>query len=60
LSQHSPAAAARGHFYLGQSCYFLGDARTAIAEFIAAHSFYPEETAIWTQAALTKLGESTN
>jgi hypothetical protein len=54
---HSQNAVTRARFYLGQCCYFLGDARAALNEFTAVHTMYPEEAASWLQAALAKTGE---
>jgi tetratricopeptide (TPR) repeat protein len=54
---HSQNAAARAHFYLGQCYYFLGDARSALNEFMSVHSLFPDEAASWVQAALAKTGE---
>jgi hypothetical protein len=53
----SQNAAIRARFYLGQCYYFLGDARFALNEFMAVHSFYPDEVTSWVQAALAKTGE---
>jgi hypothetical protein len=54
---HSQSAAARARFYLGQCCYFMGDMRAALNEFMAVHALYPDEAASWVQAALAKTGE---
>lgn len=54
---HSQNAAARAHFYLGQCYYFTEDARSALNEFMAVHSLFPDEVASWVQAALAKTGE---
>jgi hypothetical protein len=54
---HSQNAAARAHFYLGQCYYFMDDARSALNEFMAVHSLFPDEAASWVQAALAKAGE---
>jgi hypothetical protein len=56
-SGRSAATAARARFYLGQCCYFLGDAKAALNEFMAVHPVYPVEAAVWVQAALSKIGE---
>ncbi|MDR1468417.1 MAG: hypothetical protein LBT00_03915 [Spirochaetaceae bacterium] len=57
LTTHSPNAAARARFYLGQCYYFSGDARSALNEFTAVHALFPNEAAAWVQAALSKAGE---
>jgi hypothetical protein len=54
---HSQNAVMRARFYLGQCCYFLDDARSALNEFAAVHTAYPNEAAGWLQAALAKAGE---
>jgi TolA-binding protein len=54
---HSQNAAVRAHFYLGQCYYFTNDARSALNEFMAVHTLFPDEAASWVQAALAKAGE---
>jgi hypothetical protein len=54
---HSQNAVTRARFYLGQCYYFQGDAQSALNEFAAVHTMYPDEAASWIQASLSKTGE---
>jgi hypothetical protein len=51
----SPKAAARAHYYLGESLAFTGSGRDAFFEFLSARDFYPLETKPWIDYVLSTL-----
>ncbi|MDR1909279.1 MAG: hypothetical protein LBQ35_05130 [Spirochaetaceae bacterium] len=51
----SPAAAARARFYRGQACYYSGEFREALFDFLLVEDSYPAEAGEWIQAALSML-----
>ena len=51
----SPKAAARAHFYLGESLVSTGASRDAFFEFLSAREFYPMETKLWIEYVLSLL-----
>ncbi|MDR0540080.1 MAG: hypothetical protein LBG74_06225 [Spirochaetaceae bacterium] len=53
--RRSAAVESRAHFYLGECAYFLGIYREALSEFVAVQYVFPDETAAWVQACLSKL-----
>jgi hypothetical protein len=55
LNSGNSAALSRARFYLGQSFYFSGAADKALTEFLAVQARFPEESAIWIRACLSKL-----
>ena len=54
--KRSEEAAARAAFYLGESFYFLGDYRAAIARFLSVSDDFPELARKWLDSALDLYG----
>lgn len=55
LLPHSAQVESRSRFYLGQAYYFTGKPKEALFEFLAAQTYYPNESNPWIDAVLARL-----
>ncbi len=56
--RRSSETAARAHFYLGEACYFSGDYRKSVLEFLLSQDRYYNQSREWIQYVLKEMVSS--